>query len=525
MTKLNAKEKHRPAAIDTTATQAETWPPHLDVLNQIMTPVQLLNDDSLQQELDFYTRAQFKLADTSNTTAASATPSAATTPIVTATAGNASYFDSVSIPSDQHQDYNTHPYANDSATSYASLLFNSQQQHQQQSTPSNDGSMLLAHEPRSYQQPNTLQSLYSNNSTPANSTPNSPIVHLDTHHHLHQQQQQQQQHYVEQHQDADRFAAMFLSSSSASSTPAAASSLTNASNEPWMNKGKKNTTPQKFRFKQDTKQQQQHQLLDSKLLSKHNMEQDKKSGIKRPLKNKQKAPTATTSSSSKKKKAPSRPKMLDSDEDSQADSQDEDHDEDGDEYGDEDAPVIGDGAQSYSSMGSNGSRTSQPLTKDDKRRRNTAASARFRIKKKMREQALQNTACEMTDKAQRMEQRVHELEREIKWLKALVVEKSQVRIEQLVRERPPNSTAFPPGNSSNSSHHGTASSSASTSAAAASSSSSANRNKNQVMMMLAATSSSNGNSNDQHQQNADQQDDERRAPGKGRHQGGQRRRF
>lgn len=239
------------------------------------------------------------------------------------------------------------------------------------------------------------------------------------------------------------------------------------------------------------------------------MEQDKKSGIKRPLKNKQKA----TSSSSKKKPSSSRNKTMDSDEDSQqGDSQDENNknDDDEDDDGDEDAPVIGDGAQSYSSMGSNSSRTSQPLTKDDKRRRNTAASARFRIKKKMREQALQNTACEMTDKAQRMEQRVHELEREIKWLKALVVEKNQVRIEQLVRERPPNSTAFPSLNTS----HATASSSSFTSAPASSSS---RNNKNHMMMMMATPS------NDQNQEDVDHQDDERRA-GKGR-QHGQRRRL
>ncbi|KAK4521045.1 uncharacterized protein ATC70_004034 [Mucor velutinosus] len=487
MPKLNAKEQSRPPAIDT-ATQAEAWPPHLDALNQIMTPVQLLNDDSLQQELDFYTRAQFKLADTSNT-AASTTSTAAATPISTATAGAASYFDSLNIPSDQQQqDYDTNQFADNSA-SFASLLFTSQQQ---QPTHSNDGSLLLAHEPRPYQQ----QPLYSNNSTPANSTPNSPIVHLDVHHH----RQQQQQHYVEQNQDADRFAAMFLSSSA--SATEAAPSLSNAPIEPWTNKEKRTATPQKFRFKQDTKQQQQHQPLDSKLLSKHNMEQDKKSGIKRPLKNKQKASTGST-----EKKPSSRNRTLDSEEDSQDDSQDENGNYDA-EDGDEDAPFIGDGAQSYSSMGSNSSRTSQPLTKDDKRRRNTAASARFRIKKKMREQALQNTACEMTDKAQRMEQRVHELEREIKWLKALVVEKNQVRIEQLVRERPPESTAFSSLNNS----HATASSSASTSAA-----SSSRRNRNQIMMMMATPN------NDQQQDNADQQDGEQRA-GKGRHHGGQRRR-
>jgi hypothetical protein len=112
-------------------------------------------------------------------------------------------------------------------------------------------------------------------------------------------------------------------------------------------------------------------------------------------------------------------------------------DDDDDDDDDEDEPFVGDGALSYSSHGS------QPLTKDDKRKRNTAASARFRVKKKMREQALQKTACEMTDKASHMEQRVNELEREIKWLRALVVEKNETRIKQLIKERPLHSIAFP----------------------------------------------------------------------------------
>ncbi|KAF7724946.1 hypothetical protein EC973_000527 [Apophysomyces ossiformis] len=75
---------------------------------------------------------------------------------------------------------------------------------------------------------------------------------------------------------------------------------------------------------------------------------------------------------------------------------------------------------------------------DDKRRRNTAASARFRVKKKLREQAMQRTACEMTEKATRLEARVHELEREIQWLKSLIVEQNESRLEQLVKERPLN---------------------------------------------------------------------------------------
>jgi len=60
---------------------------------------------------------------------------------------------------------------------------------------------------------------------------------------------------------------------------------------------------------------------------------------------------------------------------------------------------------------------------EDKRRRNTAASARFRIKKKMREQALERTAREMTAKVEALETKLRELELENKWLRSLVVEK------------------------------------------------------------------------------------------------------
>lgn len=61
---------------------------------------------------------------------------------------------------------------------------------------------------------------------------------------------------------------------------------------------------------------------------------------------------------------------------------------------------------------------------EDKRRRNTAASARFRIKKKQREQALEKTAKEMTDKVGVLENRVQQLETENKWLKGLITEKN-----------------------------------------------------------------------------------------------------
>lgn len=61
---------------------------------------------------------------------------------------------------------------------------------------------------------------------------------------------------------------------------------------------------------------------------------------------------------------------------------------------------------------------------EDKRRRNTAASARFRIKKKQREQAMEKTTKELTEKNQVLEQRVQQLETENKWLRGLLIEKT-----------------------------------------------------------------------------------------------------
>ncbi|KAF1940811.1 bZIP transcription factor-like protein [Clathrospora elynae] len=61
---------------------------------------------------------------------------------------------------------------------------------------------------------------------------------------------------------------------------------------------------------------------------------------------------------------------------------------------------------------------------EDKRRRNTAASARFRVKKKQREQALEKSAKDMLDKVTRLESKVQQLETENAWLKGLITEKS-----------------------------------------------------------------------------------------------------
>jgi hypothetical protein len=74
---------------------------------------------------------------------------------------------------------------------------------------------------------------------------------------------------------------------------------------------------------------------------------------------------------------------------------------------------------------------SRVAAEEDKRKRNTAASARFRIKKKQREQALEKSAKEMTDKVTKLEGRISALETENKWLKSLVTEKHGGQAEVL----------------------------------------------------------------------------------------------
>ncbi|PSR99038.1 hypothetical protein PHLCEN_2v4195 [Hermanssonia centrifuga] len=63
-----------------------------------------------------------------------------------------------------------------------------------------------------------------------------------------------------------------------------------------------------------------------------------------------------------------------------------------------------------------------PLTAaEDKRRRNTAASARFRLKKKEREAALEKKAKELEVRVSELEKECEALRRENGWLKGLVV--------------------------------------------------------------------------------------------------------
>ncbi len=75
---------------------------------------------------------------------------------------------------------------------------------------------------------------------------------------------------------------------------------------------------------------------------------------------------------------------------------------------------------------------------EDKRRRNTAASARFRVKKKQREQALEKAAKEMTDRLTGHESRIRELEQENKWLKGLLTECGGQTFKEVLDKRAAN---------------------------------------------------------------------------------------
>ncbi|GAA5934955.1 bZIP transcription factor [Sporobolomyces koalae] len=61
---------------------------------------------------------------------------------------------------------------------------------------------------------------------------------------------------------------------------------------------------------------------------------------------------------------------------------------------------------------------------EDKRRRNTAASARFRVKKKQRESALEQTAKELRDRVAALEKDVESLRTENGWLRGLITDKT-----------------------------------------------------------------------------------------------------
>lgn len=64
---------------------------------------------------------------------------------------------------------------------------------------------------------------------------------------------------------------------------------------------------------------------------------------------------------------------------------------------------------------------------ESKRLRNTAASARFRAKKKRREQSLERNTREKKEKLAKLEGRIAELEAENQWLKDLIMEKNDTK--------------------------------------------------------------------------------------------------
>lgn len=70
---------------------------------------------------------------------------------------------------------------------------------------------------------------------------------------------------------------------------------------------------------------------------------------------------------------------------------------------------------------------------EDKKRRNTAASARFRIKKKMKEQQMELKSKELQDKVYSLEKKLMTLEMENKCLKKLIIEKNNIKNDELLQ--------------------------------------------------------------------------------------------
>ncbi|KAI0001807.1 hypothetical protein BJV77DRAFT_907967, partial [Russula vinacea] len=57
---------------------------------------------------------------------------------------------------------------------------------------------------------------------------------------------------------------------------------------------------------------------------------------------------------------------------------------------------------------------------EEKRRRNTAASARFRVKKKIKSVNLERTVSDLSGRVDELEQEAADLRRENGWLKEIV---------------------------------------------------------------------------------------------------------
>lgn len=70
---------------------------------------------------------------------------------------------------------------------------------------------------------------------------------------------------------------------------------------------------------------------------------------------------------------------------------------------------------------------------EDKRKRNTAASARFRIKKKLKQQEMETKCKDLQDKVGGLEKKLLTLEMENKCLKNLVLQKNNEKNDDLLQ--------------------------------------------------------------------------------------------
>lgn len=74
------------------------------------------------------------------------------------------------------------------------------------------------------------------------------------------------------------------------------------------------------------------------------------------------------------------------------------------------------------------------VSNEDKRKRNTAASARFRIKKKLKEQEMEQRAKELHEKVANLEKKLKTLEMENKCLKNLILVKNEQKNSELLED-------------------------------------------------------------------------------------------
>lgn len=76
--------------------------------------------------------------------------------------------------------------------------------------------------------------------------------------------------------------------------------------------------------------------------------------------------------------------------------------------------------------------TQYDATSEDKRRRNTAASARFRIKKKQKEQEMESKAKKLQETVSNLEKKLKTLEMENKCLKNLILQQNERKNSDLL---------------------------------------------------------------------------------------------